>query len=117
MMWKSGSYWRPSPSSVISALNISDRSDGSTIECSRTIAANWRMSVADADVLQRHALVVEHQLVHVGGEPCLVDVRVSRPVEQHLEHRLLVHAREPGEQIDHLRGGAAARAARPCRSR
>ena len=57
---------------------------------------------ADADVLQRHAFVVEHQLVDVGGEPRLVDVRVARPVEQHVEHRLLVHAREAGEQIDDL---------------
>ena len=45
MMWTSGSYWRPRPSSVMSALNIMDRSEGSTIECSRTIAENSRTTL------------------------------------------------------------------------
>ena len=43
-MWNSGSYWRPRPSIVMSALNISVRSAGSTIECSRTIPAKRRNS-------------------------------------------------------------------------
>lgn len=59
--------------------------------------------VADADVLERHALVVEHHLVHVGGELDLVDVGVARPVHQHVEHRLFGHARQPAEQVDDLR--------------
>ena len=29
-------------------------------------------------------------------------MRVARPVEQHVDHRLLVEPREAGEEIDHL---------------
>ena len=57
---------------------------------------------ADADVAQRHVRVVERELVHVRGEPLLVHRVLARPVEQHLEHRLVVVAREAGEEIHDL---------------
>ena len=56
----------------------------------------------DLDVLERYGFVVEDEFVQVRGELRVVDVGVTRPVEQHLDHRLVVEPREPRKQIDHL---------------
>src|SRR5260370_40098529 len=90
----SGSYWRPSPSRLMSALNRRVRSTGSPI----VLAQDRRYSAQqhpDLEILQLHVGVVEREFAEIGGEPGLVHNVIAAPVEQHLQHRLLVVAREP----------------------
>ena len=44
----------------------------------------------------------ERKFPKIGGEPSLVHKFIAAPVEQHLQHRLLVMARESRQQIDDL---------------
>ena len=100
-MWKSGSYERASPSIVISALNSSVRSDGITIEWSRTIAENcrsrlpMRMSFSGTPWYSTDSSLTSPASV---ARPR----SVARPVEQNVDHRLLVHLRDAVQQIDDL---------------
>ena len=56
----------------------------------------------DFQILQLHVGIVEHEFAEIGGEPSLVHKFIAAPVEQHLQHRLLVVARESRQQIDDL---------------
>jgi hypothetical protein len=64
------------------------------MECSRRIA--------DFQILQLDVGIVERKFPKIGGEPSLVHKFIAAPVEQHLQHRLLVMARESRQQIDDL---------------
>ena len=57
---------------------------------------------ADAHVLERQVAVIGHEFVDVGGESLFVDRLFAGPIEQHVDHRLAVAARDPGKQIDDL---------------
>src|SRR5215813_9443601 len=46
--------------------------------------------------------MIEREFAEIGGEPGLVHKVVAAPVEQHLQHCLLVVARESRQQIDDL---------------
>ena len=102
MTWKLGSYWRPRPSIVINALNISVRSEGMTIEWLRMIAANCLISGPMRMSLSGTPSYSNTSSFTSAASLTLVDVGVARPVEQHVEHRLFLHLREPREEVDHL---------------
>ena len=53
-------------------------------------------------ILQLQVDVVEREFAEIGGEPGLVHNVIAPPVEQHVQHRLLVVARKPRQQIDDL---------------
>src|SRR5258707_8892242 len=87
----SGSYWRPSPSRVMSALNRRVRSTGSTIECSRRIADTLRSStpILSGALEQRNDAGATHEV----AEPMPHEDRADLAQAW----QLAGHAEQPGD--------------------